>query len=177
MLHISRTRFAPRIFRTADKGGSASGGGPAPSPTIEQQLTQSRDDLAAAQSTLNALTSERDTLASQVASLTTERDQIKSQFETLTVTATETKTKLSAAESAVASLTTERDGFKSKLDTATSHVTRLESLCGVKGVDPAHVPPALPPESAVKQMKLSAFNALSHAQRTAFIDEGGKLVD
>lgn len=184
MLNIHRTRFAPRIFRNADKGGGTSGGNPTPQPaslTLEQQLTKARDDLAASQGQVTSLTSARDQLQSQVTALTTERDQIKGQFDSLTTTANDTKTKLTAAENQVTSLTTERDGFKSKLDTAQSNIARLESLCGVKGVDPNAVPPNLPEDSKGERLTMKQWEdrrnaAAPGAARSAVIAEFEKAV-
>lgn len=183
MLNIHRSRFAPRIFRNTPKD-SGGGGTPTPPPTsltLEQQLTKARDDLAGAQGQVTSLTTDRDQLASQVTALTTERDQIKGQFDSLTITANDTKTKLTATEGQVTSLTTERDGLKTQLSTAGSNISRLESLCGVKGIDPAAVPPTLPEDSKGERLTMKQWEdrrnaAAPGAARSVVIAEFEKAV-
>lgn len=183
MLNIHRTRFAPRLFFNApkDAGGGTHQTPPPQSLTLEQQLTKARDDLSATQGQVTALTTERDQFRSQVGSLTTERDTLQNQFTALTTEATKAKSDLTAAQGQVTSLTTERDGLKSQLATGQTNISRLESLCGVKGVDPKNVPPALPEDSRGEKLTMKQWedrrNAASAGPaRTAVIAEFEKAV-
>ena len=126
------------------------GGSPAPKTlSLEEQLTAARADLTAAQSSLSAITSERDTARTDLASITSERDSLRSQFDSLTTSAHQLRLDLTSAQSSATTLTGERDTARTDLATSQGNVTRLESLCGVKGIDPkSAVPPASPAPAA-----------------------------
>lgn len=128
-----------RTFRNTptDKPGAA------PKGTLEEQLTQARADLAAAQGQVSSITAERDTATSRVTAVTAERDTLQGQFDSLTTSANELRTQLSTAQGQVTSLTVERDGLNAQLTSANTNVSRLEKLCGVKGVDPKSSVPAI----------------------------------
>lgn len=111
--------------------------------TLEEQLTSARSELATAQSSLDAATKDRDTAKSEVTRLTSERDALQTQFDALTTEATKAKTDL-------VTMTSERDTHqaaseaKDKTITAKdSRIKNLESLCGIKGLNPDAAPPAL----------------------------------
>lgn len=123
--------FSPLLLNKPDEGG---GGGGNP-PTLESQLTSARTDLTAAQSQVSTITSERDTARAQLLSITTERDQLRGQFDALTTSANQLRTDLTAAQSQVGTLTSERDTARNSEALATANVTRLETLCNIRGVD------------------------------------------
>lgn len=118
------------LVMLAAESGTASGGASSAKPkgTLEEQLTQARNDLATAQGSVSSLTTERDNLRS-------ERDNIQNQFNSLTTTANETKTNLTNAQSRITQLEGELNTTKTTLTSAESNVTRLETLCDVKGID------------------------------------------
>ncbi len=120
--------------------------GPAAPPkklTLEEQLTSAREDLATAQSSLDAVTRERDTAKSDVTRLTSERDNLQTQFDALTTEANRVKGDLTTAQSTIVTLTSERDNHKTASETKDKRIANLESLCGVKGVNPQAAPPAV----------------------------------
>lgn len=152
MLNILRSRFGRRLFLLAPDG-NAGGGDNTPAPkslTLEQQLSKARDDLSAATSQVTTLTAERDTAKSDLGKVTTERDQLRSQFYTLTTASNQLKTDLTAAQSKVTKLTGDLASTKAQLTTADANLTRLEALCGVKGIDSKSVPAATPESAAEK---------------------------
>lgn len=135
-------RLAFALFLAPDTGGGTGGGG----KTLEQQLTSARDDLAAAQSLAAAVparTAERDAAQANAANL-------QAQFDALTATATKANTDLATANTTVGTLTAERDGLKTTGATKDSRIKNLESLCGVKGINPDAAPPALAEQAGEK---------------------------
>ncbi len=122
------------LSKSDDAGG---GGAPAkPKATLEEQLTSARSERDTANGLVASLTTERDTARS-------ERDNLQTQFNVATAAATTANTERDTARGQVTGLTTERDTARNERDTARSNVSRLETLCGVKGVDHRAVPPAL----------------------------------
>jgi chromosome segregation ATPase len=143
-LHRHLAGPAASFFLAPDQGGGTGGNG----QTLEQQLSQLRTDLTTAQSSIQSLTRERDQAVSDLTTRTTERDQLQSQFDELTTTANDLRTQLTT-------VTGERDTARSELSTArnnltlaSANVTRLEKLCGVKGIDQKTAVPSVDQSSA-----------------------------
>lgn len=158
------------MFFAADKGGSTGESGTKPL-SIEVQLTNAKSELATVQGNLSTITGERDTL-------TTERDNLKSQFDELTKTANQhvadlatVRAELATAQGTVTSVTAERDS-------AFQNVTRLEALCGVKGIAKNAAVPAAPDAPAMSEADFVARinSAKSPAERAAVVSEFEKAV-
>ena len=143
MLNISKTRYAFLRFNAPKDNGGGGGGSDTPKPqslTLEQQLSKARDDLAAKDTQIGTLTSERDQARTDLATRTSERDNLQTQFDSLTTTATETKTKLTTAESTVTDLTNKNAKLTTDLAASAKNVTRLEKLCDLKGISHQEAP-------------------------------------
>lgn len=119
-------------FFAPDKGGEA--GGSKKPLSIEEQLTAAKAELTTVQGNLATITGERDTLRG-------ERDSLQGQFDSATSAATSARAELvtaqgelATARKSITSLTTERDS-------ASANVARLETLCGVKGINPSAAAP------------------------------------
>lgn len=132
---LSTSILTAAIFFNAEK--ATGGGNPAPpGDTIEGRLAKATSDLAdvrtqlaTAQSSLSALTTERENAVAA-------RDALQGQFDALHTTAKETKDLLTKATADLletnASLTTARASIVTK----DSQIGNLESLCDIKGIDP-----------------------------------------
>lgn len=121
-------------FLSADKGGEAGGQGkPA---TIESRLAQATTDLSTAQASVLSLTKERDDAMSELGTL-------KAQFDALTIAANEHKSALDQVKGELATTKSKLGDTESTLGKATQNITRLESLCGVKGVNASAAVPAI----------------------------------
>lgn len=151
---MRKTRRGWLMFNQADKGGGSGGGEPTPPPepdpteeneptpvgnTIEEKLTSAKTIIGQLFSRAKALAG----LAKERDDARAESTRLQQQFDAVTQEATDakselgtTKGELATAQKNVTSLTAERD-------TAAGNVSRLEKLCGVKGIDPNQVvPPA-----------------------------------
>ena len=125
--------------------GSVAVPDPAPqSLTIEQQLEEARTSLSELQTAQATAAADLEAARADVTSLTTERDNLQSQFDALTTEATTLRADLEAARGSISTLTRERDTANNELTAARSNVTRLETLCGVKGVNPKAAVPVAP---------------------------------
>lgn len=151
-------KSAAKFFLAPENGGGSGGG-----VTLEEQLSQARADLATAQGSVTALTTERDTARSQITSLTAERDNLQAQFDSLTTTANDLRAQ-------VTSLTGERDTARTELATAkgdltlaTANVTRLEKLCGVKGINPSAAAPAIEQPANDRQALVARLESATDA--------------
>lgn len=136
MLRSHLSKFAFPLFMAADGGpGNTNPGNnnPAPKGTLE-------DQLRAAQSEIARLAP----LESSLQTVTKERDDLRSQFSALETTANQTKTELATAQGTIGTLTKERDTARNEATTAQGNVSRLESLCQLRGVSTTA---AVPPQS------------------------------
>lgn len=154
-------------FHLAPPTDPAGGGAPAPKGTLEEQLTAARSELATANASLATANASVTSLTAERDSARSERDQLQSQFNELTTTANQLRTDLAAANASVASLTTERDGLKSTLTTANANVTRLEALCGVKGLDPKASIPSVPEAAGAPKSEAEFTRAVASAKDNA----------
>lgn len=110
----------------------------APVPlSIEEQLTAALSNAGTLQASIDSLTAELGTVKG-------ERDSLTGQFESLTTEATQLRSDLDAARASITSLTTERDAATTDLAAASANVSRLEALCGVKGINSSAAAPAVP---------------------------------
>lgn len=75
--------------------------------------------------------------------LTASHDQLKAQFEALTLSANTLKTELKTAQDDLAARAADLVSTRTALTSAQSSVSRLEALCGVKGVDPTSAVPVV----------------------------------
>lgn len=157
-------------FFAADKGEGTGGGGNKPL-SIEDQLTAAKLELTTVQGNLSTLTGERDKLV-------IERDNLKSQFDELTKTANAhvadlatVRSELATAQGTITSITGERDS-------AFQNVTRLEALCGVKGIAKTAAVPAAPDAPAMSEADFGTRinSAKTPAERAAIVSEFEKAV-
>lgn len=144
-------KFLPHA-RTMGSVPNPAAAAPGQTPTIEEQLTSARADLTSAQSQITTLTSERDQARTDLTAAQGQVTSLQSQFDVLQTTANDLRAQLTAAQSQVTTLTSERDQAQGSLKTANENVSRLEALCGVKGIDPKSAVPSGPstPENSGK---------------------------
>jgi chromosome segregation ATPase len=161
---LRNTRRGWVVLNEADKGGSTGGQAAGESnpnaepanPTEENEPEPTGNTLEEKLSSAKTIIGQLFSRAKSLAGLTKERDdaqaesaRLQQQFDAATGEATSAKNELATvkgelatAKSTIASITSERD-------TAQGNVTRLETLCGVKGIDSSKtVPPASEPDSA-----------------------------
>jgi hypothetical protein len=93
--------------------------------------------LATAEAATAAAVAERDALQAQFDAATTAAAEANQRVEALTAD-------LTAAQADVARITADLATSDQNLTTATGNVTRLEALCGVRGIDPAAAIPVIP---------------------------------
>lgn len=129
------------IFGLAFFSRIVEGEGGGGNQTIEQKLESARNEAKAAKESLATITAERDTLKTDLQSAKDEATRIQGQFDALTATANATKAELESTKADLTKITGERDTLSSSLKNANSSITRLEALCGVKGVDPNNAVP------------------------------------
>lgn len=96
---------------------------------LEADLVTANEARATAENNLTAATTRAETAE---ANLTT----VTGQFEAATQAANDAQAALATANTKIGTLTGERDTAQGALATANGHVSRLEALCGVKGIDP-----------------------------------------
>lgn len=133
-----RLGFAAMIFHAPETDGKTGSSKPA---TLEDKLAAAEKARDEHKASLDLVTKERDDLKS-------ERDNIQNQFNALTTAANKSKDDLKISQDAVTSLTKERDDLKEKSTKDATNITRLESLCGVKGVDHNSAVPTVPASGA-----------------------------
>jgi chromosome segregation ATPase len=162
--YLASLLAARQLTALFDRADDAKGGSGKPAPkSLEVQLAEVTASLTEAQATLSALTAERDTAQADLLKATGERDALQAQFDALTATATQTKDDLLASRAAVATLTTERDGLTSDLATSKANITRLEALCGIKGIDSKS---AVPPDNNPEPVSQADFEAQIKSAKT-----------
>lgn len=97
---------------------------PPDQPLTDEQIIQK----LTAHGVIPNLTAERDKLRGEVARLT-------EQFNAATQTAKDAQAKVTELTAQLGTVTTERDVAKGSLQTANDNVSRLEALCGLRGID------------------------------------------
>jgi outer membrane murein-binding lipoprotein Lpp len=117
--------------------GGAGGGGGTAKPTIEAQLATANSQMA-------SLTTERDTARTDLLAAQNEVTRLTNQFNAATTKATTAQNEVTRLTGVVSTVTTERDTARTGLVTADANVVRLESLCGVKGINKDAAVPAVP---------------------------------
>ena len=158
------------MFFAADKGGSTGESGTKPL-SIEDQLSAAKSELATAQGNLSTITGERDKVV-------IERDNLKSQFDELTKTASAHKTDLDTVRGELATANGTIKTITGERDSAFQNVSRLEALCGVKGISKTAAAPTVPDAPAMSEADFGARinSAKTPAERAAIVSEFEKAV-
>lgn len=140
---MRNTRRGWMIFNEADKGGGTGGGGGEPNPTEENEPEPVGNTLEEKLTSAKTIISQLFARAKSIVGLTKERDDAKAesarlqgQFDAATGEATSAKNDLIRVKGELETARTEVTGLTTERDTARGNVTRLEKLCGVKGIDP-----------------------------------------
>jgi hypothetical protein len=160
------------FFLAADKATVS------PAATLEQKLTE-------AQNSLTAITGERDTALSTVADITQQRDaalaestNLKAQFDALTVSSQALNTELVSVKAERDAKLIELTAANSKLTAEQENRTRLETLCGINGIDPKNAVPASKKESPTAvTVSLADFLAMPPKEQLAASQRGIKITD
>lgn len=162
---------------TAEAGGK-SGGETAPKQTLEEQLTSARSELDTLKPQVTSLTAARDKAVSDLTAAQAENTRLEAQFTEATNTATAAIASRDKALADLATMTADRDAHQTRASKAETNVTRLETLCGVKGIDPKSAIPAIEqPNSEEKTLTRAAFDKLTPAAKSEFSRKGGKITD
>ncbi len=151
-------------------------GEPTPKPAARREEVEP-ETLPAASAALKSARAERDQAEQERDAAVAEHAQTKTLLAAALKEAKDAKAALATAQTALATMTKERDAATAALTKSAERIGQLEGLCDVKGVDPAKAVAVVPDEPAEKTMSLASFNALPFAQRSAFIEGGGKLRD
>lgn len=113
------------------------GGEPeAPEAPVEPPAEETPRTLKAAIVLLGETRASVADLTGKLAAISGERDQIKGQFDALAAEATQLKGEITRITGEIDTLTASRDEQESRAVAAEGNVSRLEKLCGVRGVDP-----------------------------------------
>lgn len=156
-----RLGFAAMIFHAppTDKGG------------VSEKPLSLEDKLAAAEKTRDEHKTSLDKATKERDDLKVERDTLQTQFDSLTTTAKKSADDLKASQDALTVVTGERDteqnahtATKGELTKAKGSITRLETLCGIKGVNPNDAPPAL--TTPADKLTVADFDAKMKAAKT-----------
>jgi len=160
-LTLSILTRSQMFFQAPKEGGGASD---------KKKPLSMEEQLESVKAAMASMTSERDALVSERDGLISERDTVKGQFDALSAEATTLRTDLTSARESITALTTERDTANGSLSIATENVSRLEKLCGVKGIDPKN---AIAPGEQGEQAsdKESRITALQEKLPTASATE------
>lgn len=103
--------------------------------------------------------------------------RLAGQFAELEKTAKQSAADLVTAQAAIKQITLERDAAQGNLTTERANISRLEALCGVKGIDPSKAIAVEAEAPANKTLTRAAFDKLSYPERNAFFRNGGKLTE
>ena len=157
IIGLSSKFFAP------DAGGTTGGGKPL---SIEDQLSSAKSELTTIQGNLSTITGERDKLV-------IEHGNLKSQFDELTKTANVHKTDLDTVRGELATLKGNLTSITGERDSAFQNVSRLEALCGVKGISKNAAAPTVPDAPAMSEADFGARinSAKTPAERAAIVSE------
>jgi chromosome segregation ATPase len=171
--------FAPRLLLSPDAASPGGGSSPkAETPAAPRTLAEALTALAAAQAAQATAASESATAQASVTSITAERDQIKAQFETATAAATAANTErdqaraeLATAQASIGALTTDLAAANAAHAKASENVSRLEKLCGLKGIDPKAA------VSSVESSEAASGDGAALAQQWADLRASGKFIE
>lgn len=179
---MNHRRFLRSCFllMLAPDTGAGSGGVSRPA-TLADALTAYDSAVSAATAAEGA----RAKAAADLDAAATERDaakaesqRLQAQFDAATKTAADANTSLATVRGELAALATERDTARTSLATAAGNVTRLETLCGLKGIDassavPAEVRPAAGAAGTVTEaeFEIRMKACKNHGERNALITE------
>lgn len=141
-----------------------------PKATIEEKLKQSQSqietltsELTTARATIEATTKERDDALTEVQS-------IRGQFDAATQSAKEAQDLSKDLEVKLVNLTSENAEKDQKLEKAAENTKRLETLCGVKGINSAAAVPTLNENPGENDAQLlEQYQGLKGAAKTDFL--------
>lgn len=134
ILFASISAFIPRLALAADKGGGA---GDAAPKTLEQRLTDATTEAAALRDQVATLTKERDDAKA-------ESTRVQTQFDELSKTAKDAQDKITKIETELTDTKAKLTTTESTLATANTNVSRLETLCKLKGIPADQSVPMVP---------------------------------
>lgn len=166
------------VFLSADKdpaGGSATDAEPKTLADAKAALTKAQADAKSAKDALAAVEKERDDAKATATDAKAAADKVAGQFAELEKTAAQTAKDLATAQATIKQTALERDAAQGKLVTAEQNITRLESLCGVKGIDPKSAVTTesneAPKRVSTAEMQRRYDAAKSDSERKAITDE------
>lgn len=142
--------------------GAEGGGGtqdpptpPAPPPAPEPEPTPTGNTLEEKQTSalgiIKNLFGRIGQLASQLATAATNATRLEQQFNSASTDLTNEKAAHTATKGELATAKTTITGLTTERDNANSNVTRLEKLCGLKGIDPNQTVATAPEGGAAAQ--------------------------
>lgn len=155
-------------FFTPDKGGEAGG---SKTLSIEEQLTSAKTEIATLTSSNATLTKERDDARTETANL-------KSQFDSATQAARDAQSERDTARNELVIARQQITSISAERDAAKENVSRLETLCGVKGISKDAAVPTEPDAPAVSEgdFETRLKSAKSPAEKAKITAEYEKAV-
>jgi hypothetical protein len=181
---LSSIPFVLCNLMAADAGAAAGGGNDDPpdpdAPPTEEPKPEGgtvEAKLTSATGLIGKFFSHWKNVHAKLQTATSEQAKLQGQFDAATAEAAKFKAELATMTTNRDTEKTRADSEKTRADRADGNVTRLESLCQLRGIDPnAAVAPAAA-ASEKKTMLRGDFDKLSSADQRAFIKGGGKLTN
>ncbi len=153
----------------------------APEDEVHTALMNKLDELAGHQDRLAAIGKETNNCYNSLDDLYNERNtlfgahnaavvevaNLKKQFDAASATAAEAQNKLAEAQTTLTNRAAELQTASNKLEVSNGHVNRLESLCGLQGIDPKNaVKHVDDPAASTGKKTLSQWTADMQAAKT-----------
>jgi septal ring factor EnvC (AmiA/AmiB activator) len=121
---------------------SGAGGPENPPNTVEARLDAANTELARVRGELTTAQGALTTAQAEVTRLTAENGNLQAQFTAVTGTATAANAEVARLTGELARVNGDLATTRSSLTGANANIGRLESLCGVRGIDPKNAVPA-----------------------------------
>jgi hypothetical protein len=133
--------------------GGGSGGGPAPATPPEPTGTSHEEKLSSAKTIIGDLFKKLGTSLADLTKAQGDYKTLEGQFSSLKDTAEQEKTGHATTKGLLETEKGAHTATSGKLVTAEKNVTRLESLCNLKGIDPNQVVPPAPAAKTGEQTR------------------------
>lgn len=181
---LSAVPFVLLNLMSPDAGGGSGGASDAPNPTEENEPQPTGETIEAKLTSAKTIIGQLFSKAKQVVGLTKERDDAKSEstrlqglLDATTLEATNAKGEVTRLTNDLSVMTTDRNNEKTRADKAASDVTRLETLCGLRGIDSKKaVPPAIESASSGANAELkSQYADLVAQEKEGKIEPGSSF--
>lgn len=178
---MHRSLFYLGILSQAFLAPATDNGGGTPEPKAEEPKTlpQAKARITELDGQLATETQRANTEQARAEKAEAEVTRLTEQFNSATQAAQDAQAQLATANASIATITGERDTARADLTTATANVTRLEALCGVRGIDPKA---AVPAEAGAQtsdsdEGKYRAWQKATGAEKTKLFRENKDAIE